>query len=91
MLTEVTLYFFIETIEAIICCTGNCCLYLRLKLKWTLRYENNVCCYLANKGENIGEEEREPADKEDDENDYKSLGSLDIVSQGLMSRGEMVA
>ena len=83
MLTEVTLYFFIETIEAIICCTGNCCLYPR--------YENNVCCYLANKGENIGEEEREPADKEDDENDYKSLGSFDIVSQGLMSRREMVA
>ena len=50
-----------------------------------------MCCYLANKGENIGEEEREPADKEDDENDYKSLGSLDIVSQGLMSRREMVA
>ena len=45
-------------------------------------YEDDVIAdtNFANKGENIGEEERKPADKEDDENDYKSLGSFDIFS-----------
>ena len=44
-------------------------------------YEDNVVANtnLANKGENIGEKERKPADKEDDKDDDKSLGSLDIV------------
>ena len=40
--------------------------------------------HLPHKGENVGEEEGEPADKEDDENNDKSLGSIDVVSQRLI-------
>ena len=40
--------------------------------------------HLPHKRQNIGEEERKPAYKEDDENDDKSLGSIDVVSQRLI-------
>ena len=40
--------------------------------------------HLSHKGQNIGEEEGKPADKEDDENNDKSLGSIYIVSQRLI-------
>ena len=40
--------------------------------------------YLGHKGEDIGEEEGEPADKEDDEDDDQGLGRVDVVSQRLI-------
>ena len=44
----------------------------------------NLDPHLPHKGQNIGEEEGKPADKEDDENNDKSLGSIYIVSQRLI-------
>ena len=45
---------------------------------------HDVNSYLSHKGENIGEEEGEPADKEDDEDDDQGLGRVDVVSKRLI-------
>ena len=58
-------------------------MFLELGLSWPVKIIK-LDPHLPHKGENIGEEEGEPADKEDDENDDKSLGSIDVVSQRLI-------
>ena len=40
--------------------------------------------YLADKRENVGEEERKPANKENNQNNDQGLGSVDVVSEWLV-------
>ena len=41
--------------------------------------------HLENKGQEVSCEEGEPADKEDNEDDDERLGSVDVVSERLIS------
>ena len=41
-------------------------------------------CHLQNKGQEVCGEEGEPADKEDNENDDKRLGSVYVISERLV-------
>ena len=42
--------------------------------------------HLQNKGQEVSCEEGEPADKEDNQDDDERLGSIDVVSERLISR-----
>lgn len=42
-------------------------------------------CHLQNKGQEVGGEEGEPADKEDNQDYDERLGSIDVVSERLIS------
>ena len=37
--------------------------------------------HLSNKSQYVGEEEREPTNEKDNEDNHKSLGSIDVIPQ----------
>ena len=49
--------------------------------RMTIEFVRVSVSHLANKGQCVGEEEREPTDKKDNEDDDEGLGSIYIVSQ----------